>query len=225
MLTGWGHDPREMTAERMLEVADVPGATSSEITRIDEMTGCIDMRPVLHRFYSRGEKYPPTTIRLDSSNGVLVQQTLIYESTGSNPLRDVQYAIDECTKVAPMKYRIDFQATELFEPLAQNAVPHGVLGYTNVVTNENTGTKSRTQRVFLRFDHEGKKGLMYLSVTNLSGEPADLSPMDLIDPALRNAEATLDHTGLDSSIPSPAPATADASEDVSATGSPIQSSE
>lgn len=78
-----------------------------------------------------------------------------------------------------------------------------VLGYTHVVTNLETGEKKTNQRVFLRFEHEGKKGLMYLSVMNPSGEPADLSPMDLIDPALRKAEATLDTTGLGSLISSP----------------------
>ena len=222
---GGERDPREMTAERMLEVADVPGATASEIARIDEATICRPMKQMLHRFYSRSEELPVTTVRFDVINGITVQQTLIYDSTGSDPIGDYQYAVDTCVEKSPLRYKSDFQTTETFEVLDQSAVPRGVVGYTDVVTNEDAGAKSTIQRIFLRFDHEGKKGLMYLSVTNPSGEPADLSPMDLIDPALRKAEATLDHTGLGSLTPSPAPATADASEAPSATDSPTQSSE
>ena len=224
---GGESDLREMTAERMLGVDDVPGATTSEITRIDEATICRPMKPMLHRFYSRSEELPATTVRFESSNGILVQQTLIYDSTGSDPIGDYQYAVNTCIEKSPLRYTSEFQTTEIFESLDQRAVPQGVVGYTDIVTNEDTSTKSTTQRIFLRFDHEGKKGLMYLSVTNPSGEPADLSLVDLIDPALRKAEATLDTTALElreSRSSSPESPTA-ASEHASATGSPTRSGE
>lgn len=214
----------------MLHVEDLSGAVSSEFKRsLRYDTGCGPILSFFNRARSYREGYPASTSYIKLEGETLVQESLIYDASRSDLLGDFHYAIDECFKMSPLEYHSGVESAEVSEVMEfidASELPEGVVGYTSVVTNVETGEKRTVQRIFLRFDHEGEKGLMYLSVTNPSGEPADLSPMDLIDPALRKAEATLDHTGLGSLTPSPAPTTtAGTSEDPSATGSPTQASE
>ncbi|BDA64994.1 hypothetical protein MANAM107_18280 [Actinomyces capricornis] len=214
----------------MLRAEDVSGAVSSEFTdALSIEMGCWPMETLFDRARSYREGYPRADVSIEIDEGAIVQESLIYDASPPGILHDFHYAIESCSTMSPFEYhsgKSSAEVSEAVEFIDEGELPDGVVGFKSVVTNMETGEKKTNECVFLRFDHEGKKGLIYLAVTNPSGEPADLSPMDLIDPALRNAEAALDHTGLDSSTPSPAPTTtAGTSEAPSAAGSPIQSSE
>ncbi|MCR2053708.1 hypothetical protein NSA19_12845 [Actinomyces bowdenii] len=210
----------------MLDVEDVEGAVSSGIQNFNNDSGCTPVTFLLHGNNSLSEDFPQTEVKIELDGGEVVWEALIYDAASPERINRFQDEIARCVKISPFTYYDNFESSEVVEFIDASELPEGVVGYTSVVTNVETGEKRTVQRIFLRFDHEGKKGMMYLSVMNPSGEPADLSPVELIDPALRNAEATLDHTGLDSSTPSPAPTTtAGTSEAPSATDSPTQSSE
>ncbi|WP_156907643.1 hypothetical protein [Actinomyces slackii] len=178
---------------------DVQSAERRTIIEFQHDSSCGALRHDLSFQWSQDEVLPKTTVQILLPDSVVVQQTLIVQSTGIDGVMGEYYAdIASCDELGSWSvYNSGDQGTEFFSSLSSDSLPKGVVGYTSTIIDERRGKAVTTQRIFLRFIRNGQLGQMWISVTNPSKSPADLRPQDLIDAALKQAGATLDSTALD----------------------------
>lgn len=212
----YNYAPSAGMVRRMLHIGDIPGITEDNwrgveavwTERISYNTGCPEIDTRLDYSLPENREFQTTSVTF-TFHGVDITQTMALNTYVFNQLESFEHiaaSISNCdgetfqfqsSEVSPRGSMV----TEAFTAIPADQLPRGVVGYTSVITAED-GSQRTTQRIVVPvIDEHNNPGFIALSTTTDGPEPADLSPVDLLDAALTRAEVTIDPAALTTPTP------------------------
>ncbi|CAM2893996.1 hypothetical protein ACSL103130_06415 [Actinomyces slackii] len=212
----YNYAPPAGMVRRMLHLGDIPGITEDNWRGVETVwtelmsynTGCSTIDTMLDYSLPENRELRRTSVTF-TFQGVDITQTMALDIYVFNQLESferIAASFSECdgetfqfrsSEVSPRGSMV----TEAFTAIPADQLPQGVVGYTSVITAED-GSQRTTQRIVVPvIDEHNNPGLIALSTTTDGPEPADLSPVDLLDAALTRAEVTIDPAALATPTP------------------------
>lgn len=201
--------PPAYMASHMLTANDVPGGTHTTWRdHLYNTTGCPKVDFNIDIQASHNADTANTTAVIDTEQSE-VMQTMILNIIDWSHGQTFQAISEYMAPCDGITFEAPYSAmptaagalTESFALLPADQLPEGVIGYTSVITAAD-GTQRTFQRVVVALtDENGNPGLMVLTTAATGNQPSALTPLDLLDTALTKANATIDHTALNTSTP------------------------